>query len=353
MNQRNSDGGRIVFIGAGAMGSYIGGKMALSGREVILVDPWREHVEAIRRDGIHMFGTEGTATARLTALHVDEAEKLTEQPIDVGFIAVKSYDTEWAAGIALRYLAPGGFVVSLQNGINEQAIAEIVGADRTVGCIASTMGVALRGPGRVERTFRRGGDDYTVFRVGEMDGRMTPRARRVAELLGLVDSAVAITDLWAERWAKLSANSMHNGLAAVSGLGHMGIYSQAAPRWLAIRLGAEAVRVGRALGIALHPVRGIPADDLEAAGFGDAMALTRVERVIENSMARLTEDLRPSTAQDVIKGRRTEIDYINGAVCGKAAEMGVPVPHQQAIVDLVKRVERGELRPSIANISGL
>jgi 2-dehydropantoate 2-reductase len=215
------------------------------------------------------------------------------------------------------------------------------------------MGVALRGPGKVERTYRRGGDAYTVFRVGELDGRLTPRVKFVAGLLGLVDSAVAITDLWGERWAKLAANSMHNGLAAVSGLGHMGIYSQSEPRWLAIRLGAEAVRVGRALGLRLHPVRGIPPDDLEAAGFGDAMALKRVERVIEHSMARLTEDLRPSTAQDVIKGRRTEIDYINGAVCQKAAEVEVPVPHQQAIVDLVKRIERGELRPSIENIAGL
>jgi len=353
MNQRNSDAGRIGFIGAGAMGAYIGGKIALSGREVVVIDPWREHVDAIRRDGIQLLGTDGTGKVRVTALHVDEVDTLADRPIDVGFIAVKSYDTEWAAAIAARCLAPSGFVVSLQNGINEQAIAEVVGANRTVGCIASTMGVALRGPGVVERTFRPGGDAYTVFRVGELDGRLTPRVQLVAELLRLVDSAVAITDLWAERWAKLSANSMHNGLAAISGLGHMGIYGQSEPRWLAIRLGAEAVRVGRALGLELHPVRGIPADDLEAAGFGDAAALKRVERVIENSMARLTEDLRPSTAQDVIKGRRTEIEYINGAVCKKAAEVSVPVPHQQAIVNLVKRVERGELRPDITNISGL
>jgi 2-dehydropantoate 2-reductase len=353
MNTEISAEGRIAFFGAGAMGSYIGGRIAQSGREVLLVDPWKEHVEAIKRDGIHLSGTEGASSVRLSALHVDEAETLADRPIDVGFIAVKSYDTEWAARLASRYLAPAGFVVSLQNGINEQAIAEIVGAAKTLGCIASTMGVALRGPGRVERTYRPGGDAYTVFRVGELDGHLTPRVKSVVSLLGLVDSAVAITDLWGERWAKLSANSMHNGLAAISGLGHMGIYSQSAPRWLAIRLGGEAVRVGRALGLRLHPVRGIPADDLEAAGFGDARALKRVERVIESSMSRLTEDLRPSTAQDVIKGRRTEIDFINGAVCRKAAEVSVSVPCQQAIVDLVKRIERGELSPGIQNIAGL
>lgn len=353
MNEENSIEGRIAFVGAGAMGSYIGGRIAQSGREVVLVDPWKEHVEAIKRDGLYLFGTEGTSSIRLPALHVDEAEQLAARPIDVGFIAVKSYDTEWAARLAGRYLAREGFVVSLQNGINEQGIAEIVGADKTLGCIASTMGVELRGPGRVERTYRRGGEAYTVFRVGELDGRLTPRVERVVGLLQLVDSAVGITDLWGERWAKLTANSMHNGLAAISGLGHMGIYGQPEPRWLAIRLGAEAVRVGRALGLQLHPVRGIPADDLEAAGFGDATALERVERVIESSMTRLTEELRPSTAQDMAKGRRTDIDYINGAVCRKAAEVGVPVPCQRAIVDLVKRMERGELSPGIQNIAGL
>jgi 2-dehydropantoate 2-reductase len=170
-------------------------------------------------------------------------------------------------------------------------------------------------------------------------------------ILKSVDSAEATTDLWGERWAKLAANSMHNGLAAVTGLGHLQIYSQAVPRWLAIRLGAEAVRVGRRLRLRLHPVRGIPADDLEAAGYGDPGALKSVERIIEGGMPRLTESLRPSTAQDAMKGRRTEIDYINGAVCAKAAEVGVPVPCQHAIVELVKRVERGELRPAVSNIS--
>ena len=335
------------------MGAYIGGKIAQAGYDVTLVDSWREHVDAIRRTGVELADTEGRSTVRVRALHVEEIGALVKQPVDIGFIAVKSYDTAWAAGLLKSFLAPDGFVVSLQNGINEAAIAEVVGAERTLGCIASTMGVALHGPGRVERAFRRGSESYTVFRVGELDGRLSPRLQTVVEMLGSVDSAKATTDLQGERWAKLAANSMHNGLAAVTGMGHLQIYSQGAPRLLAIRLGAEAVRVVRRLGLRLHPVRGIPAEDLEAAGYGDRAALERVERVIEAGMDRLTEALRPSTAQDAIKGRRTEIDYINGAVCAKAAEVGVPVPCQQAIVELVKRMERGELRPAASNIFGV
>lgn len=344
---------RIAFIGAGAMGSYIGGRIAQGGYDVTLIDGWREHVEAIRRDGIQLGGTEGESVVRMPVLHFDEIARLADRPVDVAFIAVKSYDTEEAARRVRDYIAPEGFLVSLQNGINDPILARVVGADRSLGCIASTIGLALRGAGRVERTYRPGGDAYTVFRVGELDGRVTPRVELVVRLLKCVDSAQATDDLPGERWAKLAANSMHNGLAAITGLGHKAIYGQPAPRWLAIRLGAEAVRVGRAARLHLHPVRGIAADDLEAAGFGDAAALARVERTIEGWMPRLTEEGRPSTAQDVAKARRTEIDYINGAVCAKAADLRVDVPCQHAIVALVKRVERGELRPSVDHIRDL
>jgi len=349
-SERDMRAPRIAFIGAGAMGSYIGGRMAQAGHDVTLVDGWREHVEAIRRDGIQLGGTEGETVVRVPALHFDEVERLAERPVDIAFIAVKSYDTEEAARMVRDYLAPEGFVVSLQNGINDPTLARVVGADRSLGCIASTIGLALRGAGRVERTYQPGGDAYTVFRIGELEGPVTPRVELVVHLLKCVDSAQATDDLRGERWAKLAANSMHNGLAAITGLGHKAIYGQAAPRWLAIRLGAEAVRVGRSARLHLHPVRGIAADDLEAAGFGDASALARVQRTIEGWMPRLTDEGRPSTAQDVAKSRRTEIDYINGAVCAKAQEVGVDVPCQHAIVALVKRVERGELRPSVDHI---
>ncbi|MEO8303704.1 MAG: 2-dehydropantoate 2-reductase [Betaproteobacteria bacterium] len=344
---------RIAFIGAGAMGSYIGGRIAQAGYDVTLVDGWREHVDAVRHGGIHLGGTEGESRVSVPVLHFDDIADLAERPVDVAFIAVKSYDTEEAARLVRAYLAPDGFVVSLQNGINEPTLARVVGPQRTLGCIASTIGLTLRGPGRVERTYRPGGDAYAVFRVGELDGRLTPRVELVVRLLKCVDSAQATDDLAAERWAKLAANSMHNGLAAISGLGHKGIYGEAGPRRIAIGLGAEAVRVGRAAGLRLLPVRGIPAGDLEAAGYGDLLALSRVERVIEGWMPRITEEGRPSTSQDIAMARRTEIEYINGAVCAKAAEVHVDVRRQRAIVDMVKRVERGELHPSPDNLADL
>jgi len=344
---------RIAFVGAGAMGSYVGARMAASGEDVTLIDPWPEHVEALKRDGVVLSGTQGDARIPIKALHIHEVQGLSRRPVDIAFISVKSYDTEWATMLIRQYLAPGGFVVSLQNCINEERIAGVVGWGRTVGCIASTIGVSVDRPGHVVRTYKPGGASYTVFRVGEVHGRVTQRAEELVRMLSAVDSAELTTDLWGERWSKLTANSMHNGLAGSTGLGHTGVYGQAAPRGIAIRLGGEAVKVGRALGFSVESIRGIPADALEAAAYGDASARTTVESVIAGWMTRMTDEGRPSMAHDILKGRRTEIEYINGTVVEKAAEVGIPVPTQVAMLELVRRVERGDLAPDIRNLAAL
>jgi 2-dehydropantoate 2-reductase len=344
---------RVAFVGAGAMGSYVGARVAKSGVDVTLIDPWAEHIDAIKRQGVRLSGTQGTSTVEVKALHIHEVQGLIRQPVEIAFICVKSYDTEWASMLIKDYLAPNGFLVSLQNCINEERIAAVVGWGKTVGCIASTIGVSLERPGEVVRTYKPGGDSYTVFRVGEIHGRITDRVQEVAGLLNVVDSTEITTDLWGERWSKLTANSMHNGVAAASGLGHVGIYGAELPRRLAIKLGGEAVRVGKALGFNLQSIRGIPVDSLIAAADGNRDALTAVETVIAGWMTRMTDEGRPSTAQDVLKGRRSEIDYINGMVVSKAAEVGVPAPTHARILDLVKRVENGELAPVPENLAGL
>jgi len=103
----------------------------------------------------------------------------------------------------------------------------------------------------------------------------------------------------------------------------------------------------------VESIRGIPADALEAAAYGDASARTTVESVIAGWMTRMTDEGRPSMAHDILKGRRTEIEYINGTVVEKAAEVGIPVPTQVAMLELVRRVERGDLAPDIRNLAAL
>jgi 2-dehydropantoate 2-reductase len=344
---------RIVFMGAGAVGGYVGGHIARSGEDVTLIDPWPEHIEYIKHNGLHLSGTQGEHVVRVKALHLHEVQSLFKTPVDIAFICTKSYDTEWATMMIKQYLAPDGFVVSLQNSINEERIAGIVGWGKTVGCIASTIGVDAFKAGHVMRTQQPGGSSYTIFRVGEVHGRLTPRVEALARMLSVIDSAKATTNLWGERWSKLTINSMGNGVSAATGLNSKGMVALETTRRLSIRLAGEAIKVGQALGYELESIRNMPADKWIAAASGDPAALEEIEGVMLAGMKRMTEEGRPSTGQDMVKGRRTEIDFINGLVAAKGQEVGVPAPTHAALTDLVKCVERGEIEPTpeaIANI---
>src|SRR5712692_5290120 len=146
---------RIVVVGAGAIGGYTGGNLAHNGFDVTIVDPWPEHVEAIRKDGLSLEGITPaeSVVAHPKTLHLTELQHLAkERPVDIAFISVKSYDTEWATMMIRQYLAPTGYVVSLQNCINEERIAGVVGWGRTVGAIAAILSAELYAPGKIRRT---------------------------------------------------------------------------------------------------------------------------------------------------------------------------------------------------------
>src|SRR5882724_9218078 len=107
----------IVFIGAGAVGGYVGAHLARAGEDVALVDPWPDHIDAIKRDGMHLSGSQGEHRVRVKAMHVHEVQGFVKKPVDIAIICTKSYDTEWAALMVRQYLAPTGYIVSMQNGI--------------------------------------------------------------------------------------------------------------------------------------------------------------------------------------------------------------------------------------------
>ena len=344
---------RVAVVGAGAVGGYIGGKLAAAGQDVRLIDGWVEHIEKIRRDGLRITEPGASETVRMEALHLSDVQSLIRKPLDVVLVCTKSYDTAWAATMVRPYLSTSGCVVSVQNSLNEEDIAAAVGWERTLGCIASTISVALPRAGEVSRVRTPGGSSYTVFRVGEAHGRLTPRAQRVVDLLSAVDSAKVTTNLWGERWAKLVTNSMHHGILGATGINDHELMQNTGTRRLAIRCAGEAISVAHALGYRLEPILRMPADLWLAASQGDAAALAQVEAGWIKWMERSREPHYGSIGQDLAKGRRTEIDYVCGYVATKGAQVGVPAPTQSALLALVKRVERGEIERRMDNIAPL
>ena len=132
---------RIAVVGAGALGGYVGGTLAHFGHDVTLIDAWPEHVETVRKRGLELDGltAEEQFTTRPKIIHLTEVQGLAKTPVDVAMVAVKSYDTLWATALIAPYLSEQGFVVSLQNCMNEETIAGVVGWGRTVGAVASMI----------------------------------------------------------------------------------------------------------------------------------------------------------------------------------------------------------------------
>jgi 2-dehydropantoate 2-reductase len=348
---------RIAIVGAGALGGYVGGTLAHRGHDVTLIDPWPEHVETIRARGLELDGVtpeEKFIVKNVKTLHLTEVQSLARKPVDFAMVAVKSYDTAWATALIAPYLSPGGFVVSLQNCLNEETIAGVVGWGRTLGVVASVISVDLYEAGRIRRTAAKGGDKHTVFRAGEPHGRITPRVEALVELLREIDSAKATANLWGERWSKLVQNSMGNGVTAATGLTSGDCLRSPAIRRFQIKLAGEAVRVGQTLGYTLEKIRGADPERFARAAEGDAAALAEVEALIVPKAGENPREAiqRPSMAQDILKGRRTEIDAMNGFIARKGAEMGVPAPSHARLAEIVTRVERGELKPSPSLLGG-
>ena len=351
-------GPRIAVVGAGAVGGYVGGHLSRLGHDVTLIDPWPAHVEAIRADGLRLFGmtAEENVTVRVPTMHLTELQSLSKQrAVDIAIVSVKSYDTEWATTMIRQYLAPGGYVVSLQNCINEERIAGIVGWGRVVGAIAATISVDLTEAGHIHRTVPKGGASHTVFRVGEVHGRITPRVEQLVAMIAGIDSVKATTNLWGERWSKLCVNGMRNGVSAATGLAGNEVDRHDQLRRFCIRLGSEAVRIGQALGYQLETIGKLDPERLALAGEGDAQALDEVEAMMvaaSNSGTR-SDAQRPSMGQDMLKGRRTEIDFMNGFIAARGAEIGRAAPSHLALTEMVKRVERGEVAARAENVVGL
>ena len=342
-------GYKIAIMGTGAVGAYAGAHMARAGEDATFIDPWPANVETMKAQGLKVSHIRDVPewSTKVRALHLTELQQAAkEKPFDVAFVCMKSYDTEWATVMIAQYLSPNGFIVSLQNCMNEETIAGVVGWGKVVGSIASSITVDLCEPGHVHRAAGKSGDKHTVFRVGEVHGRVTERVQEIKRLVALADSALVTSNLWGERWSKLVTNAMANGMSACTGLISKDILRNDTLRRFGARLGSEAIRVGQALGYELEEIHHIDPEIIAKAGEGDPGATREYDshRLEEVNKAGGGEH-RPSMGQDMVKGRRTEIDFLNGFITHKGEEIGIPTPANAALTDIVKRVEKGELKP--------
>ena len=195
------------------------------------------------------------------AIHVGDVSNLAAR-FDAVFTCVKSYDTAWATHLVCPRLSPNGVIVSAQNGVNEDAIAPIVGFDRLIGCVI-TLGARLVEPGRV---LRHGDPKWLAFTLGQPDGLISRRVRALGEVVRAVGPIELTTNLWGHRWSHVARNSMANPISALTGMGTGEIRRTEGIVDVMVKIAAEAVGVARALGVEVEPITGIPAETYKRAG---------------------------------------------------------------------------------------
>jgi 2-dehydropantoate 2-reductase len=303
---------RICFIGAGALGSTIGGTLARGGANVWLIDPFREHADAINAHGLRMLEGGVETVVKVTAC---------TSAIEVGVLAdlvivlVKSYHTRGAIRAAAPIIGPQTVVMSLQNGLgHEDILAEQVGRDRVMAGKTYVGGVLL-GPGHV-----RAGLVGKETIIGELDGRLTERARRIAETFNRAGILTQLSDnIMGTMWDKLFINVAGGGITAITRLTYGGLYSLPVLEDCALAAISEGIAVAQAAGVRI--------------------SITDPRRAWTMASAGLPPEFKTSMLQSMQSGGPTEVDYIHGSVVRWGARLDVPTPVNSAIVALVKGLE--------------
>lgn len=340
---------KTLIVGSGGVGSIIAAYLARGGRNVTIADGWSEHIETVKESGITIEAVEGDFNVAVDAIHLDELPSYAKA--DVIVVASKSYDTRTMSLLAREAMHDETVVMSAQNGMNDATVAGVVGVDQTVACVVA-FGADLIGPGRSRRT--------SAINTGSIViGHLRPGRSR-AQLEELFDhfeplGGVRIADdVWPERWGKLTLNSMSNALAGLTGLMSNNLWSEPKTLDIIIALGHETASVAAADGVAMAPVLGrIPHGLWLEASSSSKPAWGKIAEHMRGVSAERTgaQANRASLLQDIMKGRRTEIDYLNGWVYRKGLELGVEAPTHAMLVSELYPVQRGRTAPSLINAS--
>lgn len=302
---------RIAVLGAGALGCAIGGTLAQAGNEVVLINRNPAQVEAIERHGLLMRTPTGEQTVCASA--ATQAQGLA--PVELVIVLVKSFHTREAMSAATDLVGPGTVVLSLQNGLgHEDLLAEIVGREHLLAGKTYVGGVMLA-PGRISA-----GTTGKETLIGELDGQISPRARRIADTFTRAGLATTVSDnIMGTIWDKLLINVATGAVSAITRLGYGPLYRIPELEATAVAAVQEAMDVARASGVRL--------------GYSDPRAAWL------KAAAGLPDDFKTSMLQSLEKGSITEIDFINGAVVRWGQRCGVPTPVNATLVACIKGIE--------------
>ncbi|WP_159499837.1 ketopantoate reductase family protein [Microbacterium sp. 18062] len=330
-------GPRIAVLGSGANGSSIGADLIAAGHDVVLVEQWPAHVEAMRAGGLRVLSPDGDLHVRPRVLHLCEVAEL-RHGFDVVLVLMKAYDTRWAAHLLEPLLAPQGLMVGVQNGMTAETVASVVGPARTVGCVIECS-ATMEEPGIVHRHTPPA---RSWFALGALPGGPTGRVEEVSRLLEHSGTVARSDDILSAKWMKLVSNATLLVTSAALGLSMLDALHTPGFRDVMIAAGDEALAVGGAEGYSVLPIFGLSDEEISDRR---TVVATMTDKLFAGFVV---PGATTTVLQDWRKGRRSEAVDLNGAVVERGRIHSIPTPVNDAALALALAIERGELEPDVS-----
>lgn len=329
---------RAAIYGAGSLGTILGAYITKNGGEIELINRNKAHVEALQKKGATVTGTVNF-TQNVTAYTPEEMSGR----YDIIFLMTKQQQNRDVVTSLKNFLADDGVIVTLQNGIPELLISEIVGEERVLGCTVA-WGATMKEPGVCELT---SAPDSLTFSLGSLSKQPNHHLGNVKKLLALMGNVEIDSNFIGSRWSKLLINSAFSGMSAVLGCTFGEAAKNKASRKIVQALIKECIDVCAAGNIRIEPVQG--KDIVKLLDYKGRIKKAISFFIIPIAI-RKHALLKASMLQDLEKNKKTEVDAINGVAGAFGRKVGIPTPMNDKVVEIVHRIEEGELKPSFDNL---
>ena len=329
---------RTAIYGAGSLGTILGAFINKAGMPIDLINRNKAHVEALNLNGASVTGTM-QFNQKVNAYTPD----MMSGEYDIIFLMTKQQNNKEVVTALKEYLATDGVLVTFQNGLPEMQIAEILGEERVLGCTVA-WGATMQSPGVCELTSE---PDAISFSLGSISHKRSRHFAKVKEMLEMMGTVEIEENFIGTRWSKLLINAAFSGMSAVLGCTFGEAAGQKESRRVVQALIKECIDVCATGGIRIEPVQG--KDIVKLLDYKGSLKKA-VSFFIIPIAIRKHAKLKASMLQDLEKGKMTEVDAINGSVSEYGRKVGCPTPMNDKVVEIIHKIEKGELKPGYENL---